>query len=100
MASGSIKKDYTLEGLGVLPNRTDFNDVMIGVWQLNTGFTYYNSPYTGGMLEVFGGDTNFRMQRMNKSTGDVFAVRYKRSSGWSDWTEFSGTTVQPINTPS
>ena len=100
MASGTIVKDNPFMSFGVLPNKTDFDTVMYGIWQMNTGYTYYNSPYTGGMLEVLGGGTNFRMQRLSKSTGDLVAVRYKRSSGWSDWTEFSGTTVQPINTPS
>ena len=98
MATGTFRVFHGMDELIVPPGGTNGDDLQAGLYQLNTQYTYYNLPYARGMVLVFGTNTA-RLQLHFPSTGQTFAFRYRTSSGWTSWYEFTGTAKSPVNTP-
>ena len=90
-----------------IANGDDLNDYFTpGTYRASTGSTaatLYNCPTSSVCSTISAATSGYQIQRLypNNSEGEFFIRRrLSASSGnWGDWYRFSGTVVQPINTP-
>lgn len=81
-------------GLGIIPNGTDYNDLIVpGTYLSNASYTYQHSPVAGGILEVICPriSGNYCIQRVTIST--TIWSRYRTQDSGTSFTDWKKVTL-------